>query len=65
MTKAKQGGITLNADRPMYLICRYGNDSQLAAKALIDRASSDIDVKDIKDGLEAWRNEVDPTWPDY
>ncbi|EMC95696.1 hypothetical protein BAUCODRAFT_71821 [Baudoinia panamericana UAMH 10762] len=54
--------------RDRYIICRLGNDSQLAAKAVIDRMSDQLafaTVKDIKNGFRAWRAEVDPSWPDY
>lgn len=48
-----------------YILCRFGNDSQLAAQAILDSGNSSIKVKDIKGGLKAWREEVDPEWPDY
>ena len=53
-----------------YIVCREGNDSQLAAKAIYDLlqqngAESGVRVKDIKGGFRAWREEVDREWPDY
>ena len=61
-TSSKQKGI--------YLICRNGNDSQLAVHALLEAISmqqpdTNISVKDIEGGLRAWRQSVDPEWPDY
>lgn len=48
-----------------YVVCRMGNDSQLAAKSLIERGVVQASIKDIKGGFRAWREEVDPGWPDY
>lgn len=56
---------------PLYLICRYGNDSQLAATALrnlprFKRPDARYDFKaDIAGGLRAWRMAVDPGFPEY
>ncbi|KAK3074046.1 hypothetical protein LTR53_003825 [Teratosphaeriaceae sp. CCFEE 6253] len=47
-----------------YIVCRLGNDSQLAAKAALERLGG-TGVRDIKGGFKAWRSEVDPSWPDY
>lgn len=51
---------------PIYVVCRRGNDSQIAAarlqKLLTD---SNIDVKDITGGLHAWTKNVDPEFPIY
>jgi adenylyltransferase/sulfurtransferase len=53
-----------------YVVCRFGNDSQMAANA-IEESFADggmgggIRVKDIRGGFRAWREEVDPEWPDY
>ncbi|KAL8672041.1 MAG: hypothetical protein Q9168_003493 [Polycauliona sp. 1 TL-2023] len=48
-----------------FTVCRRGNDSQLAAKLLRTRDTEFGHVIDIQGGLEAWRKEVDPTFPDY
>lgn len=59
------------ADRvSLYLICRYGNDSQLAANTFRDlprfRPGSKYDfMGDISGGLQAWRQSVDPNFPEY
>ncbi|KAF9873830.1 ThiF family protein [Colletotrichum karsti] len=54
------------ADAPIYLVCRVGNDSQLAAKRLKDLALNDGGnrfIGDIKGGMKAWKDEIDPTLP--
>ncbi|KAL8845829.1 MAG: hypothetical protein Q9221_009034 [Calogaya cf. arnoldii] len=48
-----------------FTICRQGNDSQLAVKLLKTQGTDFDQIIDIKGGLEAWRKEVDPTFPDY
>ncbi|KAL8656027.1 MAG: hypothetical protein Q9210_000515 [Variospora velana] len=52
-------------DVSVFTICRHSNDSQLAAKFLRGRFPHCKFIGDIKGGLEAWRKEVDPTFPDY
>lgn len=49
----------------VFTICRHSNDSQVAAKILKDRLPNCRFIGDIKGGLEAWRKEVDPSFPDY
>ena len=49
-------------------ICRFGNDSQVAAKALQEALQTKSDgpwIGDLKGGLEAWRQDVDPEFPEY
>ncbi|KAL0954710.1 hypothetical protein HGRIS_003664 [Hohenbuehelia grisea] len=48
----------------LYLVCRLGNDSQIAAEA-IRSLSSDLHVKDLIGGLRAWATDVDPKFPVY
>ncbi|KAJ3744214.1 hypothetical protein DFH05DRAFT_1535507 [Lentinula detonsa] len=53
---------------PMYIICRLGNDSQIAAEALRGLRENDgqnMIVKDVIGGLRAWSKEVDPRFPVY
>ncbi|KAJ3877216.1 hypothetical protein F5051DRAFT_440777 [Lentinula edodes] len=55
-------------DTPIYIICRLGNDSQIAAEALRgseNNAHKDRIVKDVVGGLRAWSKEVDPHFPIY
>lgn len=69
LERALENG-ALSGSNSYYVVCRNGNDSQLAAKAIQDllRNSGDdhgVTVKDIKGGFRAWREEVDKEWPDY
>ncbi|KAG0702784.1 hypothetical protein DFH29DRAFT_989655 [Suillus ampliporus] len=48
----------------VFVVCRLGNDSQIAADA-IRAIDSDLIVKDVVGGLRAWSNEIDPTFPVY
>jgi adenylyltransferase/sulfurtransferase len=45
---------------PIYVVCRRGNDSQLAVEMLKEGG---VDAKDVVGGLNAWAKLVDPTWP--
>lgn len=47
-----------------FVICRYGNDSQMATRTLIDDYGFH-NVKDIRGGLNAWSIKVDNTVPRY
>ncbi|POS85625.1 hypothetical protein EPUL_001301 [Erysiphe pulchra] len=49
---------------PIYIICRSGNDSQIATRKLKEMGMRRT-VKDIVGGFKAWREIVDPTWPEY
>lgn len=46
---------------PVYVICRRGNDSQLAVEVL--RHAGFNSVYDIAGGLQSWVEEVDATFP--
>lgn len=50
----------------IFVICRRGNDSQVAAMRLIDEMD-DVDVKihDIVGGLHSWTDLIDKTFPKY
>lgn len=48
----------------VFVLCRLGNDSQIAADA-IRAIDSNLIVKDVVGGLRAWSNEIDPTFPVY
>lgn len=49
---------------PTYILCRLGNDSQIAADAL--RSSRpNSEVWDVIGGLQAWSREIDPNFPIY
>ncbi|GBF89175.1 adenylyltransferase and sulfurtransferase [Raphidocelis subcapitata] len=47
--------------RPVYVVCRRGNHSQLAVQEL--RAAGLREVFDLAGGMEAWAAEVDPAMP--
>ena len=54
----------------IYFICRFGNDSQLAVRRFRERQGKDLSLYftckgDIRGGLKAWREQVDPEFPDY
>ena len=50
----------------VYLICRRGNDSQVAVDRLVkDDFMSDFIVKDVKGGLTSWAKRIDPDFPIY
>jgi len=48
----------------LYIVCRLGNDSQIAAIALRD-AGCGSKVVDVIGGLNAWAKTVDNTFPIY
>ncbi|KAL8665838.1 MAG: hypothetical protein Q9202_001960 [Teloschistes flavicans] len=52
------------SDQFVFTICRQGNDSQKAAKILQSKFHG-LKVCDIEGGLNAWRKDIDPTFPDY
>ncbi|KAF2157669.1 Molybdopterin-synthase sulfurtransferase [Myriangium duriaei CBS 260.36] len=49
----------------LVVVCRLGNDSQLAVKAISDAGLTHGRVVDMRDGFRGWRELVDPSWPDY
>ena len=55
-------------DAPIYVVCRLGNDSQVATKKFKDAGLDGTGrryIGDIRGGLKAWKAKVDPEWPDY
>jgi adenylyltransferase and sulfurtransferase len=63
--QARANGVLGDSEKDYYLVCRFGNDSQLAAQAAMERAKIPLRIKDIKGGFKAWREEVDGSWPGY
>lgn len=55
-------------EKSIYVVCRLGNDSQLAVQKMkelkLDR-NGRRPVKDIAGGLHSWRLNVDPEFPEY
>ena len=53
---------------PLVVVCRLGNDSQIAVRKFKELGLDDggrIWVGDVKGGLRAWREDVDQSFPDY
>lgn len=55
-------------DKPIFVVCRLGNDSQLTVKRMknlgLDSGGQRW-IGDIKGGLKAWRESVDRDFPEY
>ncbi|KAG0359830.1 Molybdenum cofactor synthesis protein 3 [Podila minutissima] len=58
---------TLGADssKPIYVVCRRGNDSQPAARILQEAGVTAGEVKDLVGGLDRWSDKIDPSFPKY
>ncbi|BAF08906.1 Os02g0525400, partial [Oryza sativa Japonica Group] len=54
-----------SSDKPpsLYVVCRRGNDSQIAVQLL--REKGFLSAKDIIGGLQSWAQDVDPDFPVY
>lgn len=50
--------------KPIYVLCRRGNDSQIAVKLLRDKGFQGT-VLNLKGGLEEWSKSIDPSFPLY
>lgn len=61
---ANPGEPILNSSNNIFVICRLGNDSQIAAKAILD-AGHGGRVRDVIGGLRGWAKTVDTTFPVY
>jgi adenylyltransferase/sulfurtransferase len=48
----------------LVLLCRRGNDSQLAVQYVTD-LGADLAVQDLQGGLHAWARQVDSEFPVY
>lgn len=55
-------------DKPIFVICRLGNDSQMTVKKMkelgLDYGSKRF-IGDIRGGLKAWKESVDHGFPEY
>ena len=50
----------------VYVVCRLGIDSQLAVRKIKGmKGMEGRYVGDVRGGYRAWREEIDPEWPDY
>lgn len=53
---------------PIYVVCRLGNDSQIAVKKMKELGLDQLGkrfIGDIRGGLRSWKEQVDPSWPEY
>jgi adenylyltransferase/sulfurtransferase len=58
----------LSADSEIIVICRRGNDSQIAVQKLREKLNGNgrnILIRDVVGGLHSWARSVDPTFPIY
>jgi adenylyltransferase and sulfurtransferase len=44
----------VSRDKPAFVVCRFGNDSQIAVEMMGSASLGFRDVKDLKGGLNAW-----------
>ena len=60
--------IGVESKEPLVVVCRLGNDSQVAVRKFKELGLDEggrIWVGDVEGGLKAWRRDVDPSFPDY
>ncbi|XP_062121124.1 adenylyltransferase and sulfurtransferase MOCS3 [Drosophila sulfurigaster albostrigata] len=61
----KQLGSQLDSkELPIVVLCRRGNDSQIAVQHMRNRFP-DHSIRDLEGGLHAWSSQVDPSFPTY
>jgi adenylyltransferase/sulfurtransferase len=65
LTKAKDSGLLNNESPECFIICRYGNDSQLAVRRVLEESDLHVKIRDVAGGFKSWREEVDESWPAY
>lgn len=53
------------AGTDIYVVCRLGNDSQIAVEALRSVSDENAVIKDVVGGLKSWSRDVDVTFPVY
>ena len=57
-----------HADKPIFVVCRLGNDSQVAVRRMkelgLDNGGQRW-IGDIRGGLRAWRSNVEGDFPEY
>ncbi|KAF2450511.1 hypothetical protein P171DRAFT_426869 [Karstenula rhodostoma CBS 690.94] len=57
-----------HADKPIFVVCRLGNDSQITVKKMKELGLDNEGqrwIGDVRGGLRAWRNNVDKEFPEY
>lgn len=55
---------TQDTNDEIYIVCRLGNDSQIAAQVLREARPGSV-TKDLVGGLVGWAKDVDPNFPVY
>lgn len=61
--EAKKNTLNSGSSASLFVICRRGNDSQMAVELLHKLGFTS--AKDIIGGLESWTRNVDPKFPTY
>nr|XP_018916979.1 PREDICTED: adenylyltransferase and sulfurtransferase MOCS3 isoform X1 [Bemisia tabaci]XP_018916980.1 PREDICTED: adenylyltransferase and sulfurtransferase MOCS3 isoform X1 [Bemisia tabaci] len=56
--------LKLDTEKPVYVICRRGNDSQRAVQ-ILKNLYSHLEIKDVIGGLHSWAKRVDNDFPVY
>lgn len=51
-------------DTKTFVICRFGNDSQIAAQTMLDKFGF-TDIHDIRGGVSKWSEQIDQMFPRY
>jgi adenylyltransferase/sulfurtransferase len=72
-TQAPEGqdwvsGLRSHPEKPIFVVCRLGNDSQISVKKMKELgldSGGQRWIGDIKGGLRAWRENVDTEFPEY
>lgn len=72
LSSAISQSVQIDEPTPIYIVCRRGNDSYIAARALRrailakeGASTSDRIIADVKGGLVAWSRELDGEFPVY
>jgi adenylyltransferase/sulfurtransferase len=65
LTQAKEAGLLGTDSAECFVICRYGNDSQIVVRKILEQNDVKVNAKDIAGGFKSWREEVDKDWPAY
>lgn len=59
----------IEENEEIVIVCRRGNDSQLAVRKLKELFSDckniETKIKDLEGGFQAWHNDIDPSFPLY
>lgn len=63
----KQAQQLTNCKLPIYVICRYGNDSQVAVEFIRKswNGKSKLEILDVVGGLQQWSLQIDDSFPIY